>query len=147
MPMNKPHLEFRRLDMSAGWETPPGYPPGIEQKVLASDLDEIRKTGSRSRLLRFAPGVFTTAPFVHDHWEEVYLISGDLIVGNDAQGRGGESFAANTYACRPPGAPHGPFKSGTGCLLFEIHYYDESKAQPRDRARSASTSPVAARQS
>ena len=80
--------------------------------------------GTRTRLLRFAPGVFTTAPFVHDYWEEVYLVSGDLTVGNDAEGRGGTSFPANTYACRPPGAAHGPFRSERGCVLFEIHYYD-----------------------
>src|SRR5262249_20098219 len=81
-----------RVDMNSGWATPPGYPAGIKQKILASDLDEGRKMGSRTRLLRFDPGVYTTAPFVHDHWEEVYLISGDLIVGNDAQGKGGEAF-------------------------------------------------------
>jgi hypothetical protein len=126
MPMNKPHLEFHTLDMSQGWETPSGYPSGIQQKVLASDLDEIRKMGSRTRLLRFEPGVFTTKPFVHDHWEEVYLISGDLTVGNDERGEGGEKFLPDTYACRPPGAPHGPFRSDAGCMLFEIHYYDES---------------------
>jgi hypothetical protein len=126
--MNKPHLEFMRVDMSAGWATPPGYPAGIQQKILASDIDESGKTGSRSRLLRFGPGVYTTAPFVHDHWEEVYLMSGDLTVGNDANGGGGELFEAPTYACRPPGVLHGPFKSAGGCLLFEIHYYDESKS-------------------
>jgi hypothetical protein len=127
MPMNKPHLEFLRVDMTEGWATPPGYPAGIKQKILASDLDETRKMGSRTRLLRFDPGVYTTAPFVHDHWEEVYLMSGDLIVGNDTSGNGGEPFEAPTYACRPPGAYHGPFKSERGCMLFEIHYYDESK--------------------
>ncbi len=125
MLFNKPHLEFHTLDMDNGWETPPGYPAGIKQKILASDLDEVRKKGSRSRLLRFDPGVFTTAPFVHDHWEEVFLISGDLVVGNDKEGQGGESFAPFTYACRPAGAYHGPFKSAGGCMLFEIHYYDE----------------------
>jgi ChrR Cupin-like domain len=129
MPMNKPHLEFHTVDMDAGWVTPPGYPAGIQQKILASDLDETRKMGSRTRLLRFAPGVYTTTPFVHDHWEEVYLLSGDLIVGNDARGGGGESFSAPTYACRPPGVHHGPFKSDGGCMLFEIHYYDESKGR------------------
>jgi len=129
MPMNKPHLEFHAVDMNSGWITPPGYPAGIEQKILASDLDEAGKMGSRTRLLRFAPGVYTTAPFVHDHWEEVYLLSGDLIVGNDDQGNGGESFQAPTYACRPPGAFHGPFKSERGCMLYEIHYYDESNRQ------------------
>jgi hypothetical protein len=124
MPVNKQHDEFRTLDMMSGWERPDGYPAGIEQKILAGALDEARRRGTRTRLLRFAPGVFTTAPFVHDYWEEVYLVSGDLTVGNDAQGRGGESFPANTYACRPPGAAHGPFKSETGCVLFEVHYYD-----------------------
>ena len=128
--MNKPHLEFTRVDMSAGWTTPPGYPARIQQKILASDLDENGKTGSRTRLLRFEPGVYTCAPFVHDHWEEVYLISGDLIVGNDAFGWGGESFMAPTYACRPPGVHHGPFKSVAGCMLLEIHYYDETKSAP-----------------
>ena len=29
----------------------------------------------------------------------------------------------HTYACRPPHTPHGPFKSETGCILFELHYY------------------------
>jgi hypothetical protein len=121
----KPHLEFHRLDMTSGWSTPPGYPAGIEQKILAGALDEEGRSGNRTRLLRFAPGVFTTAPFVHEYWEEVYLMEGDLTVGNDAEGRGGESFAAGTYACRPPRAVHGPFKSNRGCLLLEIHYYAE----------------------
>ena len=43
------------------------------------------------------------------------------------QGKGGETFQAPTYACRPPGVYHGPFKSDDGCMLYEIHYYDESK--------------------
>ena len=103
MPMNKPHLEFHRLDMSTGWETIEGYPPTIQQKVLASDLNERHKMGSRTRLLRFEPGAYTTVPFVHDHWEEVYLLSGDLAVGSDDKGQGGESFKSPTYACRPPG--------------------------------------------
>jgi len=127
MPMNKPHLEFERLDFKTGWATPDGYPEGIKQKILASDIDEQKKSGSRTRLLRFDPGTYTTEPFIHDHWEEVYLLSGDLTVGNDAQGKGGESFLSPTYACRPPGVFHGPFKSEKGCMLFEIHYYDESR--------------------
>ncbi len=127
MPFNKPHMEFVELDMGTGWETPAGYPSGIKQKILASDIDEAKQTGSRTRLLRFEPGVFTTAPFVHDHWEEVYLVNGDLTVGNDEKGEGGEPFKSPTYACRPPGVFHGPFKSERGCLLYEIHYYDETR--------------------
>jgi len=98
MSMNKPHLEFQRLDMDSGWSTPDGYPAGIKQKILASDIDERRKSGSRTRLLRFDPGVHTIAPFVHDHWEEVYVLTGDLIVGNDAEGK----------AESPSAVPHMP---------------------------------------
>jgi hypothetical protein len=128
MPVDKPHIEFTRLDLTEGWEIPPGYPPGIQQKVLAGALDETRGCGARTRLLRFAPGTYTTVPFVHEYWEEVYLISGDLTAGSDAQGRGGERFDPHTYACRPPGVAHGPFRSDGGCLLFEVHYYEERPA-------------------
>lgn len=124
MPVNKKHDEFYTLDMSQGWVTPPGYPEGIKQKILSGALDEPNARGTRTRLLRFDPGVYTTEPFSHDYWEEVYLISGDLIVGNDKNGEGGESFPPDTYACRPPHAKHGPFKSVHGCMLIEIHYFD-----------------------
>jgi hypothetical protein len=124
VPVNKQHDEFYAVDLESGWETPPGYPEGIEQKILAGALDEHERRGTRTRLLRFAPGVFTTKPFVHEYWEEVYLVSGDLTVGNDEHGRGGASFEPHTYACRPPGAVHGPFRSEGGCLLLEIHYFD-----------------------
>ena len=32
MPMNKPHLEFHRLDLDHGWARR-GYPSGIQQKI------------------------------------------------------------------------------------------------------------------
>jgi len=124
MPVNKKHDEFYTLDMNAGWEVPAGYPAGIEQKILSGGLDEKNRRGTRTRLLRFAPGVYTTVPFSHDYWEEVYLVSGDLTVGNNEKGEGGKSFVPNTYACRPPHSPHGPFKSVNGCLLLEMHYFD-----------------------
>ncbi|MBP0637192.1 MULTISPECIES: cupin [unclassified Cupriavidus] len=124
MAINKLHDEFHTLDLSSGWEVPEGYPAGIQQKILSGALDESGRRGSRTRLLRFDAGIFTKAPFVHEYWEEVYLLSGDLTVGNDANGNGGEAFEPNTYACRPPGAFHGPFRSDGGCMLLEIHYYD-----------------------
>src|SRR5579871_2913274 len=107
MPIAKEHLEFHELDLASGWRRPAGYPDGIDEKILAGALDEKARTGNRTRLLRFAPGARTTLPFVHEHWEEVFLFSGDLIVGDDASG-----------------VAHGPFRSQAGCLLFEIHYYD-----------------------
>ncbi len=120
----KMHQEFETLDMDEGWEVPPGYPPSIAEKVLSGSLDEQNKHGNRTRLLRFLPGAFTTEPFVHDYWEEVFLVSGDLVVGSDAEGQGGKPFLPFTYACRPPGVDHGPFRSEQGCVLFEVHYYD-----------------------
>lgn len=123
----KPHLEFVGVDMKSGWTSPgANYPPGFSQKVLASDIDETAKRGSRTRLLRIEPGAYSTEPFVHDHWEEVFLVQGDLVVGNDARGKGGQSSQAFTYACRPPGVRHGPFTTRSGCLLYEIHYYETS---------------------
>ena len=122
--ISKPHLEFHPLDLDSGWETPAGYPDGIAQKILAGELDEAGKSGNRTRLLRFGPGVYTTVPFCHDYWEEVYLVSGDLFVGSDEQGQGGVRFDPHTYACRPPGVDHGPFRSEAGCLLLEVHYDD-----------------------
>jgi hypothetical protein len=125
MGFNKGHKEFHTLDLNEGWEALPGYPPGIQQKIIAGQLDERVRRGNRTRLLRFAPGTYTKKPFVHDYWEEVFLVSGDLIVGNDEQGHGGEKFQGYTFAVRPPGVHHGPFKSESGCLLLETHYYQE----------------------
>ena len=47
MPVNKPHLEFHSVDTNEGWYIPAGYPAGIKQRILASDLDETEKMGSR----------------------------------------------------------------------------------------------------
>ncbi len=125
--MRKTHREFYNLDLSTGWETLAGYPPGFQQKILASDLDERLKDGHRSRLLRIEAGSFTTRPFVHDYWEEVFLFQGDLTVGNDDHGAGGQLFRAPTFAVRPPGVYHGPFTSQGGCILFELHYYQPDR--------------------
>ena len=127
MAVTKQHREFHPIAMDGdGWQLPEGYAPGggVDEKILSGILDPENKRGSRTRLLRFQPGVFTKTPFVHDYWEEVFLLQGDLTVGNDADGNGGEAFSAFTYACRPPGVFHGPFKSNGGCLLLETHYYD-----------------------
>ena len=90
----KPHMEFLRVDLDTGWETPDGYPTSFTHKILTADIDENKKVGSRSRLMRLAPGAFTKVPFVHTHWEEVYLLDGDLIVGNDENGEGGDTSSS-----------------------------------------------------
>jgi hypothetical protein len=126
MANRKEHLEFHQIDLQTGWRTPPGYPSEIQQKILAGALNEVAKTGTRTRLLRFGAGARTTQPFVHDYWEEVYLLSGDLVVGDETSGLTLQNYSANTYACRPPGVYHGPFRSGKGCMLLEFHYYEQS---------------------
>ena len=123
MGYDKGHQEFHGVDMKEGFHTVPGYPWGFSEKILAGSLDEKNKVGNRTRILKIEPGAFSTEPFVHDHWEEVYVVQGDLVVGNDKQGKGGQQCFASTYACRPPGVHHGPFTSRGGCILHEIHYY------------------------
>lgn len=124
MAVNRLHREFYQVDMESGWETPPGFPPGVQQKILSGTLDRENRRGGHTRLLRFQPGSYTTEQIIHDYWEEVFVVRGDLWVGNDKDGKGGEKFVENTYCVRPPGVWHGPFRSEGGALLIESHYYD-----------------------
>lgn len=127
MPINKLHDEFRKIALNSGdWRLPDGYPPGAlaSEKILSGELDHEARRGSRTRLLRFEPGFISTVPFSHEYWEEVLMIEGDMTVGHDGTGEGGEKFEGLTYAVRPPTTPHGPFRSDGGALLLEIHYFD-----------------------
>lgn len=127
MQIDKPYLEFFQVDVSSGWEVPPGYPAGLEQKILSGRLDETARRGTRSRLMRYLPGAGSTTGFLHEYWEEVFCVEGDFESFDPTTGKTIEVFGPGAYACRPPGSPHGPFRSKTGCLLFEIHYFDEAR--------------------
>ncbi len=116
MTMPKPVIDFHELDLDKGWEPVPGAAEGVEQKLLSGSLDEEASVGVRTRLIRFRPSTEVDTQFVHPYWEEVYLIDGALEVG-------GTLYHPPAYACRPPGTPHGPFKSEHGCLFFEIQYF------------------------
>jgi len=63
MPVRKEHKEFHKIDTSGGWQTIPGYPAGIQEKILAGGLDEKNHGGSRTRLLRFEPGINLSGKF------------------------------------------------------------------------------------
>lgn len=69
-------------------------------------------------LQRYEPGADTVASdtIVHDFWEEVMILSGELT--DVALGR---TFSAGMYACRPPGMVHGPYRSDTGCEMLVIN--------------------------
>jgi hypothetical protein len=116
----KPHLEFFRVDED-GWVE---IAPGIQQTVLAGGLDEASKRGFLNRLVRWAPGATIDAVIVHEFYEEVLVVSGELLVGAEDDRTRFESFPAPSFACRPPGAPHGPFRAGRqGCVLFENQFF------------------------
>jgi len=120
----KPYLEFHPVDLDSGWHSPSGFEPGVEIKILAGTLDHEAKQGSQTRLLRMKPGTVTTAVLEHEFWEEVYIVKGDYEPYDPATGKARVSFADGAgYACRPPGKPHGPFRTSEGALLFEIQYY------------------------
>ena len=92
-----------------------GAVPGLYERILALDPD----TGVATRVLRFDPGTDTSVAGVqvHDFWEEVYVLEGSL---HDLTLN--QTFAQGTYACRPPGMPHGPWIAPSGCTTFEVRY-------------------------
>ncbi|HAO32622.1 MAG TPA: cupin domain-containing protein [Candidatus Competibacter sp.] len=89
---------------------------GMAEEVTLS-IDPV--TGEYSRLTRFLPGADTSAfgGKSHAYPEEVFIVSGRLY---DA------AFdlwlEAGHYASRPPGEVHGPFKTETGCVVFEVSF-------------------------
>jgi hypothetical protein len=123
-PLFRIHREFFAIDRSdAAWTPVPSSAGRIEEIVLADNFDPAAGTGSRTRLARWSAGALIDRPVVHDFHEEVFIVEGDFVVGCDAEGQGGERFGPYTFACRPPGALHGPFTTHGGCVLFEISYY------------------------
>ena len=86
---------------------------GIAERVLSRDPD-----GTLTRLARWAPGTTSGAETIrHEYVEEVYLLAGEL---TDLTRR--QTFRSGDYACRPPGMPHGPYMTETGCTMLEIRY-------------------------
>jgi hypothetical protein len=113
--MPKPEMEFFFPEDKFSWSAVAGV-EGLEEIVLAKD----EETGDYTRILRFAPGTDTSPLGLqkHEFWEEVWIVSGAIHdLGMD------ETFREGMYACRPPGMPHGPWRSDNGCVTFEVRYY------------------------
>ena len=112
--MAKPEYEFFPA-AAIGFTPCEGKVASLTERVLAADPD----TGVATRMLRFEPGTDTTpnGVQVHDFWEEVYVLEGEL-----TDLRLDKTFPSGSYACRPPGMEHGPWRSEPGCLTFEVRY-------------------------
>jgi hypothetical protein len=116
--MAKPELEFfdPLAEVSPNWQPVAADATGqLSELVLSRDAEG----GVVTRLLRFAPDTDTSAngTVTHDVWEEIWIVEGTL---HDL--RLNKTFAKGMYACRPPGMPHGPWRSDGGCLMFEVRY-------------------------
>ncbi len=117
--MPKPELEFFAPDHLpwrpvAESRTGGAGGQGVYEKILSRD----EATNDVTRLLRFEPGVETTETIVHDFWEEVWILEGELI-----DLRKQKTFTAGMYACRPPGMIHGPYRVPRGCVTLEMRYH------------------------
>src|SRR6266511_3786733 len=111
-----PKEEKEFFDPAALPERPVGNVAGLTERILSHDPE----TGDYTRMLLFSPGTDTSSMGVqlHDFWEEVWIIEGslhDLTLD--------QTFCAGMYSCRPPGMPHGPWRSEDGCRTFELRYY------------------------
>ena len=127
---SKHHREFFAVPLDGAaledvrWQPVVGHEEWISEMILGDNLDERTGTGSRTRLARWRPRTLLPEPVRHEYREEILLLSGDLVVGCDAEGNGGEQFAALTFATRPAGIWHGPFTTTTGCLMLELDIYE-----------------------
>lgn len=125
-PRHRMNVDFSAVDLEGGFAPREGGVAGISEKILTSDFDPAQRHGCRTRLLRMAPGCRTPEAHAHDYWEELYLLEGDMTVGDPT---GGERvIRAPAYACREPGFMHGPVRTEGGCLLLEFSSYPAAAA-------------------
>ncbi len=71
---------FQSIDLESGFESRGDGNDGITVKLLSNELDTEAKRGTRTRLLRMAPGSETPGAHAHDYWEEIYIIDGEMTV-------------------------------------------------------------------
>ena len=105
--MKEGHEFFDPNDLP--WHPAPGHGPGVWERIVSGGRD----AGVTTRFLRFDPGSGRDEVVTHDFWEEIYIVSGTFECG-------GRAYPAGFVAVRPPGVPHGPFHSASGCLNFEV---------------------------
>lgn len=98
-------------DDALPWKPVPEYPDGARQKILFED------DSRSSRLLEVDADVRTETVAVHEYYEEVFILEGELIDRTVE-----ETFTAGMYAYRTPGMRHGPYEYPERCLMLEHRY-------------------------
>jgi len=119
--MAKPFVRLYPIDIARlPWkQVGANAPVGIYQKILAEDPGN----GSVTRLLRSEPHV-DQGVFVHEHWEEVYILEGGAKLGH-------EYHPAGTFTCKSHGVEHGPILTDTGFVNLEFRdYHVKSMKKP-----------------
>lgn len=101
------------------WEEIKGSDGNMFQVTIAEDPE----TGDYTRLTRFKDG-YSTESFgakSHGYPEEIFIVSGRLY---------DESFGVwletGSYASRPPGELHGPFRADGDVIVLEVSYPSQS---------------------
>ena len=130
MQIEKEHKEFHTISLDRGWETPDGYPSGIQQQILAGNLDETKKLGYRTRHLLIRSWGSYHRPI------RPRLLGGGLsslrrpLLSVAMRMAMAVRNLAQIHMLAGPQAlaQVGPFKSDTGCLLLEVHLYGSSDA-------------------
>ena len=125
MPMNKPHLEFHR---------PTWTMAGRRRKAirLVSSRRSWRAISMRGVRRKPFAAAAVRAGRLHDRTVRPRPLGGSSSAVGRSHGRQrrqgpGRRVVPGAHLCVPSTrAYHGPFKSEGGCMLFEIHYYDES---------------------
>ena len=112
--MSKKQQEIHETD-SLPWIPVEGM-EGAVQKILNVNPE----SGSISRLLKFSPGAHSTEKFVHDFYEEVYIIEGSVMDTTLNL-----TFHKGYYGYRHPGMIHGPYYSPNGALQFEVRNFEK----------------------
>ncbi|MEE9368367.1 MAG: cupin domain-containing protein [Pontiella sp.] len=101
------------VEQAGTWEEVEGSDGNMHQLTLAEDPE----TGDYTRLTRFSDG-YDTAAFgakSHDYPEEIFIVSGRVY--DEAFG---VWLVPGTYASRPPGEVHGPFRADGEVVVLEI---------------------------
>ena len=101
------------------WEEIEGTDGNIHQMTIAEDPS----SGDYTRLTRFKAG-YCSKGFgakSHGYPEEIFIVSGRIY--DEAFGMWLE---AGSYASRPPGEVHGPFRADGEVVVLEISYPSQS---------------------